>query len=199
MAEKPRTKAFKADGQSLTRREVLVGAAGAALVVSATSVAAAPRQFRTNSQLPNSIVPIRRYMAAATVLGDGRVLVSGGFDRPWDGGDAPPALKSVIIYDPVTGGTSVAAPMRLPRARHAAVTLRDGRAAVLGGFGLRPTSSIEVYDPFSNTWRTVGSLSQPRYDHTAVYDGNTIYVMGGSGLTMLSGVEVVYPGGDVWS
>lgn len=137
-------------------------------------------------------------MAAAAVLGDGRVLVTGGYGRPWNGGKAPPALNSVIVYSPASDSSSVAAPMRLPRARHAAVALRDGRVAVLGGVGLKPTASIEVYDPATNSWRLVGSLAQPRYDHSAVYDGHTIYVMGGSGLEMLSGVEAVDPGGSHW-
>ena len=200
MANTPERKVREHEGGAISRREVLVGAAGAALIAGAASVVAMPlpKQLSGTQRTVATRAPIRRYMAAAAVLGDGRVLVTGGYDRPWSGGKAPPALNSVIVYNPLSDTSSVAAPMRVPRARHAAVALRDGRVAVLGGVGLNATASIEVYDPWTNSWRLAGSLAQPRYDHSAVYDGNTIYVIGGSGLTMLSGVEAVHPGGTAW-
>jgi hypothetical protein len=174
---------------------VLVGAAAAAVAASAKAVAAAPALQRYGSaKTPETSAPVRRYMAASAVLGDGRILIAGGYDRPWTGGDSPLALSSAVIFDPRSGTYSNAAPMLVPRARHAAVALRDGRVAVLGGIGLAPTASVEVYDPSTDTWQVSAPLAQPRYDHTAAYDGNAVYVIGGSAQAMLSSVEAVYPG-----
>jgi N-acetylneuraminic acid mutarotase len=134
-------------------------------------------------------------MAAAAALGDGRVLITGGYDQPWTGGAAPRALSSVVVYNPSNGEYANAAPMRFPRARHAAVQLQDGRVAVIGGISASPTASIEVYDPSTDSWSVSQPLTQPRYDHVAVSDGNSVFVFGGSGQSMLASIETVYPGG----
>lgn len=175
----------------LSRRSVLVGAAAATLAAAARGVVAAPekRQRVTGTRPRPTTAPLRRFMAASAILPDGRVVVTGGYDRPWvDGGAATP-LNTVAIYDPISGSWSNAAPMGSPRARHTAVTLRDGRIAVLGGLGLWPLASVEIYDPRTNSWTAGPSLAQPRYDHNAVTDGSTVTLLGGSSTTMLSSIE----------
>lgn len=132
-------------------------------------------------------------MAAAAVLGDGRILVTGGYGRPFTAKDSPAPLNSAAIYNPSTGEFTVAAPMQLPRARHAAIALKDGRVAVIGGVSFEPTASIEVYDPGSDTWTYSMPLAQPRYDHAVASDGDTVFVIGGSSQSMLTSVEAVYP------
>jgi N-acetylneuraminic acid mutarotase len=134
-----------------------------------------------------------RYMAAAATMGDGRILITGGYDRPAGPGAAPQPLSSAMIYDPASGQWTSAAPMGLPRARHAAVALSDGRVAVVGGISIQPTGSVEIYDPRTNKWTAGGALAQPRYDHAAAASGQEIVVMGGSSQTMLGSVEVVRP------
>ena len=191
MANTPEKKPRGPDRPGLSRREVLIGAAATAVAVSARSIAAAPRDQHATAR---TTAPLKRYMAAAAMLGDGRILITGGYDTPWIGKQEPRAMSSAVIFDPHTGEYTVAAQMRVPRARHAAIALRDGRVAVLGGVGLSPTASVEVYDPASNTWQVSAPLAQPRYDHVAVYDGNTVYVLGGSAQSMLASVEAVYPG-----
>ena len=134
-------------------------------------------------------VPVQRYMAAAAVLPGGRILVTGGYDRPWTDSRFPAAKASAMIFDPNIGTWTAVASMQVARARHAAVTLSDGRVVVSGGFGQNPLSSVEVYDPRTNTWQFADELSQPRYDHSAVTDGTNIIMIGGSGRTMISSVE----------
>lgn len=130
-------------------------------------------------------------MGAAAPLPDGRILVSGGYGRPWK--DVPPsALNSVQIYDPRSGRWESAAPMMLPRARHSAVALSDGRVAVIGGINLNATSSVEIYDPRRDTWESGPALAQPRYDHSAVEQNGQIYVFGGSGQAMLASIEILH-------
>lgn len=182
---------------SLTRRQVLAGAAAAAVSAGIPSALAGglPRKAQQKRVRTNrSDIPLRRYMAASAVLEDGRILVMGGYDRPWSGdGPAPTPLRSAAIYDPRTGQWRSAAPMAIPRARHAAAALSDGRVAVVGGMSMNPTASVEIYDPATNTWNAAAPLAQPRYDHSAVFDGMRIYVLGGSGQIMLSSIEVLDP------
>ncbi len=193
MANTPDKKPRGPDAPGISRREVLVGAAATALLATTASVAAQQRGGDVR-QTP-TVAPARRFMAAAAALGDGRVLVTGGFDQPFKYGESPRALNTALIYNPRTGEFTSAAPMKVPRARHAAVALRDGRVAVIGGTSQQPTSSVEVYDPATDTWINSQPLAQPRYDHVAVYDGDNVYVIGGTSLSMVSSVETVYPGG----
>ncbi len=182
------------EGLKLSRRDMIAGAAATALVVGAPSVMAATRKAQVPGQRPvGTNMPVRRYMASASLMGDGRVLITGGYGQPWTDDWSPPAMTSAVIYDPNSGGYSVAAPMNVARARHASVTLSDGRVAVLGGIGMNPTSSVEIYDPRTNTWQAGEPLSQPRYDHCAAFDGYYIYAVGGTSQGMLSGVEAIRP------
>ncbi len=81
---------------------------------------------------------------SATLLNDGTVFVTGGFD----GGVA---LASSELYDPGAGpvGTwSAAASMITPREAPASVALSDGRVLVLcGDDPASPLATAEVYDP----------------------------------------------------
>jgi len=81
--------------------------------------------------------------------------------------------------------------MSIPRARHAAIALADGRVVVLGGWSLQATASVEVYDPTEDCWSPGPSLAQPRYDHDAVSDGTNIFVIGGISRNICSNVEVL--------
>lgn len=186
---------------TLTRRQLLAGAAVAAVAAGIPSaLAGSPptKMQRARTRTTRSDLPLRRYMAASALLGDGRILVMGGYDRPWSGeGPAPTPLRSAAIYDPNTGKWRSAAPMGTPRARHAAVALEDGRVAVMGGMSMNATASVEFYDPVANAWSAGSPLAQPRYDHSAVSDGPRIYVLGGSGQIMLSSIEVLDPNAPV--
>jgi hypothetical protein len=94
----------------------------------------------------------------ATLLSDGRVLVTGGMDRPWIGN--VPASASGAVYDPSTGTWGATSAMHEGRSEHTATLLPNGMVLVAGGIiglgenedgpgnlGLR--SSAELYDPGS--------------------------------------------------
>ncbi|NOH13601.1 MAG: hypothetical protein HND51_18335 [Chloroflexi bacterium] len=83
------------------------------------------------------------------------------------------------------------------------VAVLDGRLYISGGLADRSISgvtsgyetldSFEVYDPATNTWRTLPQLPEPRHHHMSVgYDG-LIYVFGG--LT----AEIWTPSDNVWT
>src|SRR5436309_14469731 len=63
----------------------------------------------------------------ATLLMDGRVLVSGGSDP--DG----QAIGGAEIYNPISGAWSLAQGHSVPRLGHAAAVLHAGRVVVVGG------------------------------------------------------------------
>jgi hypothetical protein len=68
---------------------------------------------------------------AATLMADGRVLVTGG-NNPNSG----PGLRSAEIYSPATGTFSpTSQSMAHARYRHTGTLLADGRVLIVGGFG----------------------------------------------------------------
>ena len=76
----------------------------------------------------------------ATLLADGRVLVTGGAN-PGDAGSA------AELYDPVTGRWRAIGDMIQARSGHTATLLPDGRVLVVGGVGSEQQSAAELYQP----------------------------------------------------
>jgi N-acetylneuraminic acid mutarotase len=95
----------------------------------------------------------------ATLLNNGKVLVSGGYA----GGDA---FSSVEVYDPASNTWSAAQSLRNPRWGHSATLLNNGKVLVVGGYtntgNYLGVSSAEMYDPASNTWSAAGTLALQR-------------------------------------
>jgi hypothetical protein len=85
-------------------------------------------------------MPIATYSSAAAVLGDGRVLLVGGFIKP------DQAYTGAAIFDP-TQNAWYAIPS--PHRAHGyakALMLAGGEILVVGG------GASEVFDPYANTW-----------------------------------------------
>ena len=108
-----------------------------------------------------------RYNHSAVVLNDNKVLITGGF------GSQTGTSKSAEIYDPtnvVTPWTS-ATSMATDRALHTSTKLQDGRVLVVGGYdGLKALTTIEIYDPATNTWTAPSAskvLNTARAMHTS--------------------------------
>jgi hypothetical protein len=101
---------------------------------------------------------------------DQRVMVIGG------GSPAPPvglgvAINNVDIIDLDTANPVyvAGAPMANPRMHVSAVILPDRTVAAIGGGRVRegdPVYPAEIYDPATNTWRTVAAGSVPRLYHS---------------------------------
>lgn len=108
-----------------------------------------------------------RIQHTATLLSDGRVLVSGGV-APGRAGIVPTAE----IWDPRSRTWSPTGSMNEQRTRHTATRLADGTVLVVGGAqGEAPSSSAELYDPARGTWRTTAT---PKTVHAF---GHTVTVM----------------------
>ena len=139
----------------------------------------------------------------ATSLADGRVLVVGGVTD--NGG----ATNEVEIYDPVTDAWTRADSLHNPRYNHTATLLLDGRVLIVGGFTPgsfhTATKKVEIYDPVTDRWAVVGSMSERRAVHAATrLDDGRVLVAGGvtsppNVLTVTASVEIFDPATAAWS
>jgi len=91
----------------------------------------------------------------ATLLADGRVLVTGGDPDGWKYGG--PFLASAEIYDPATGRFATTGPMADAITSHSATRLADGRVLIAGGYDGVDLASAEIYDPDLGAFRLLGS------------------------------------------
>jgi hypothetical protein len=100
----------------------------------------------------------------ATLLADGRVLLSGGYVMPPPQATArTAATASSEIFDPATGKFSTTNSMQVARVDHSALLLRDGRVLVVAGFRAEDGDGIaqtELFDASTGTW-SAGPLVPP--------------------------------------
>jgi hypothetical protein len=113
-----------------------------------------------------------RLYHAATLLFDGRVLLTGGLT-----GDRHSAQQSAELYDPQTRTFSLTGSMKIPRWGHAAARLPDGRVLITGGYA---GTEAEVYDPSTGTFDNAGQMTAVRSFHTATLlpDGRVLITGG---------------------
>jgi Galactose oxidase, central domain len=118
----------------------------------------------TGSFTPTGSMAVGRALHQATLLPDGRVLVSGGVGVA----DSPgaPGPEQAEVYDPASGTFAAAGSLQAGRSFHSAILLTDGRVLVVGGFGnlgaRGAVAKTEIYDPGSNGWAP-GPTLQPAW------------------------------------
>lgn len=119
-----------------------------------------------------SPMPEPRYQHTASVLPDGRVLVVGGNEVSTE------PDQVALFWSSATDAWSPAPDPPSHREEHRAVTLDSGEVLLFGGFveGSRGTG-IDIFDPSSETWRTVASTN-PEHG-IALPDGRVFFVGGG--------------------
>lgn len=132
---------------------------------------------------PTGNLSAARTLHQATLLADGRVLVSGGETA------GPVALPSAEIYDPTAGTFVPTGSMSTARVGHQATILPNGTVLISGGGGGGATfSSAELFDPTGNvgvgTFTPTGGMSTARNHHTAtlLLDGRVLVSGGGPAL-----------------
>ena len=152
-----------------------------------------------------SLMTLRGAGHQATLLLDGRVLVTGGTNDA----DFLYPLSDAELYDPVTGTWSRVSSLNIARHSHSATMLPNGTVLIAGGFGPptqvppgcasfpctiydTPTSSAELFDPATGQWSNTGALNAARVGHTAISLANgEVLVAGGYTITPPG------PGGDI--
>lgn len=138
-----------------------------------------------------------RNLHSATLLADGRVLVSGGYDNSGNASD------SAEIYDPQTNSWAVTTSMSTGRRSHKSLLLPDGDVLVLGGYDRNNviTTSVERYNPTTRTWSNVevSSFSGDIIDATPLASGEVL-VTGGVGTDPIYTSAAIYqPANEAWT
>lgn len=123
-----------------------------------------------------------------TLLGTGRVLVTGG----------DPGLDTCEQYDPEIDAWVPTLAMSTARVAHTATLLRDGRVFVVGG----GSATAEIFDPTAGTWTTVAppSVDRSHAQATLLNDG-TVLISGGYTVlgTGLASAELYNPYNNSWT
>jgi hypothetical protein len=110
---------------------------------------------------PTGSITGPRESTPATLLQDGRVLITGGHvGRHQD----IRIYDSAQLYDPATGRFVPTGSLTVPRHKHDAVALADGRVLVLGGDDAADQqvfASAEIYDPATGVHPDGGHARSP--------------------------------------
>jgi hypothetical protein len=157
------------------------------LGISGIVTAESPWESRRVSDNPNP----RRMLGSAYL--DGRVYCVAG-----ETGSHYGYSTTVLSYNPSTDAWDDANIADAPTARsYNAVVAFNGEIWSIGGNNGDPVSTVEIYNPSSNIWRTGPSLLQARYEAGAATVGSRIYeVGGGSGYRPM---EVFDPDTGSWA
>jgi hypothetical protein len=112
---------------------------------------------------------------AATLLLDGKVLITGGYHST-PGNDPSAPLTSAELYDPATGTFTAASGMTAPRAFHTATLLADGTVLIAGGQGYAHNDvvSAELYDPVKRLFRPLADMAGAHTRATRLADGRVL-------------------------
>jgi Putative Ig domain/Kelch motif/Galactose oxidase, central domain len=129
----------------------------------------------------------------------GKVMIIGG------SGFFPNPAATSEVYDPATSTFANRPSLKTPRLRHTTTTLADGRLLIIGGgidsmFYNPAISEVEIYNPLTQTFATLGDLLVDRQNHTANLltagpDQGNVFVAGGRGFSDLGArsAEIVPP------
>jgi WD40 repeat protein len=135
----------------------------------------------------------------ATLLSDGKVLVTGGIDRFGF------ASASAELFDPASETFTPTGSMETARESHTATLRNDGTVLVTGGAILVPAfcgnncstlapvslSTAELFDPTTKTFTGTADLGTARYSHTAtLLNDGSVLVTGGDDSALNGRFEV---------
>lgn len=154
-----------------------------------------------------------RAQHTATLLADGRVLVTGGMcDGRYTTGCPPDedptgAMAAAEIYDPGTGKWTPTGDMTTQRFYHTATLLDDGKVLVAGTEHAPDSilASSELFDPAKGKWTATGDMTTGRTQQMATLlpDGRVL-IAGGVGLVSptshggLTSAELYDPRSGKW-
>jgi len=158
-------------------------------------VATEGQKTQTNSACEGVVNSIRSMTAkraahTATLLDNGKVLITGGFVG--DGG----GLASAEVFDPTTNAFTSAQNLTAARAGHTATLLPNGKILIAGGYNGEYLNSAEVFDPTTNRFASAGQMVTARSGHVATLlnNGKVLLAGGvGTGWTFLADAELYDP------
>ncbi|HVG60181.1 MAG TPA: kelch repeat-containing protein [Hyalangium sp.] len=151
----------------------------------------------TGTWSPTGSMASARRDHTATLLSNGKVLVTGG------GHASGTSQATAELYDPATGTWSPAGNMLTARTSHSATLLLDGKVLVAGGGSPDQASSasVELFDPATGTWAVAASMARPRRFHSALLLPSGLVLVAG-GFHEYTGIqtaaEVYDPAAGSW-
>jgi serine/threonine protein kinase len=152
-------------------------------------VPSTPSRFQARNggrYAPSNSLSRPRVDHVATLMADGRVLITGGRDQAG-------ALSLGEVFDAVSGNISEVANASEARKGHSVTLLANGRVLIVGGGDSRSTfDSTETFDPTSRSFSAGSSLRIARQSHTATLLPNgRVLVIGGSGRESTTPVKEI--------
>jgi N-acetylneuraminic acid mutarotase len=177
--------------------------------VACTSGSVEEYDVSANTWTAKAPMPTPLQSMSATLLQDGRILLAGGSDNF-------SSTNLVQIYDPVSNTWAARTnSMNESRYYHSATLLQDGRVLVSGGNSVSrntgngnvvvPSKTAEIFDPRTNVWAFVASMSVERVLHSAsvLSDGRVIAAggagKGGTSANATDTVEIYDPLTNTWA
>ena len=145
-------------------------------------------------QIGNSDMTSTRITHAATLLGDGTVLITGGEEVT-----SGTPNNSAEIFDSADGNfTALTNTLNTARGGHTATLLEDGTVLITGGYisENNPTDTAELYNPADGSFTPlVSTLTSPRFGHTATLlaDGSVLITGGDDDAGITATVELYDP------
>jgi uncharacterized protein YjdB len=184
---------------------LVTGVAVGSTTITATSGAvsgATPLTVSTQAWTATGSLAVTRSAFTANLLGNGKVLVSGGQAEIL-------ALDTAELYDPVSGMWSSAGTSPSGEIFQTSTLLADGTVLVTGGKWaidvITPVATTAIYNPATNSWSAGPDMSTARDSHTATLLPNgKVLVAGGetdvaSTPTPVASAELYDPVAKTWS
>jgi hypothetical protein len=137
-----------------------------------------------------------RWLAAATLLQNGKVLVSGGETNGFV------TTATAELYDPVTRTWAATGSMQSPRRQHRSLRLPNGNAMVSGGTESTTFfvwATTERYDSSSGTWAPLATMAHQRWQHTVTLLSTGNVLVAGGTLSQTPKAELYNPSTNVFS
>ncbi len=140
--------------------------------------------IQTNRFIPAGSMTVARESHTATLLKNGNVLIAGGHrDRKQN----VKIYVSAEIYDIKSNTFIETGSMKIPRHKHDAVLLSDGKVMINGGSDQRDSKGVylsaEMYDPKTSQFVSLPNMNYPRYKHkgtTILLHDKNAFIGGGS-------------------
>jgi hypothetical protein len=146
---------------------------------------------------------VGRMFHTATLLSNGKVLVSGGSTPITSECPIGCVASSAELFDPSTGVWTATGAMSGPHMLNTATLLPSGEVLVVGGDGFNIASRAETYDPVTEQWSPTGSMAGGvTGGHTAtLLQTGKVLVAGGliSTAVCTPGAELYDPATDTWA
>jgi hypothetical protein len=123
----------------------------------------------TSSFVATGTMSTARYANTATLLNDGTVLITGGWDNTGN------VLASAEIYNPTTGNFTATSNLNTEQDSDTATLLNNGLVLIAGG----TNASTELYNPMVGSFTSAGAMSTARHSHTATLLNNGMVLIAG--------------------